>query len=98
MNSCISLAQAFIQKTTRHGKKQDRKRQHGLFASKYLIRNFTTFGTLSFNHHKTIIKTLQIDKQQETSTNKTIRHVTYMFLRLFIHHNVVGLERKHERK
>jgi hypothetical protein len=85
-------------KTTTHGKKQDRKRLHGLFASKYLVCNFITFGTISVNHRKTIIKTLQTDKQQETSSSKTIKHVTYMFLRLFIHHNVVALEMKHERK
>jgi hypothetical protein len=85
-------------KTTRHGKKQNRKRQHSHFASKYLVCNFTTFGTISVNHHKTIIKTLQANKQEETSTSKTIRHVTNMFLRLLIHHNVVALERKHERK
>ncbi len=60
--------------------KKNRKRQHNLFANKYLVCNFTTFGTISVNHHKTIIKTLQTDKQHETSTNKTIRHVTYMFL------------------
>jgi hypothetical protein len=60
--------------------------------------NFKIFGTTSVNHHKTIIKTLQTDKQQETSTSKTRRHVTYMCLRLFIHHNVVALERKHERE
>jgi hypothetical protein len=85
-------------KTTKHGKKQNRKRQHDLFANKYLVCNFTTFGTISVKHHKTIIKTLQINKQEETSTSKTIIHVTYMFLRLVIHHNVAALERKHERK
>jgi hypothetical protein len=63
-----------------------------------LVCNFTTFGTISVNRHKTIIKTLQTNKQQETSTSKTTRHITYMFLRLVIHHNVAALERKHGKK